>query len=1078
MSDIKAWLEAHGLAKHAGVFEANDIGTDILGELEEADLKDLGLSLGDRKRILAALRKKGDSTAAPSPQVAARRQVTVLFADLSGFTKLSNQLDAEELHALLQRFFAEVDQVVRNFGGSIDKHIGDAVMAVFGAPAAHSDDPERSLRCALEIHARLATFEPPQLSHIGIASGQVLASQTGSHAFTEYTVTGASVNLAARLQDLAEGGQTLISDEVKRATGNLFQAEAAGELSVKGIDEPVAAWRVLGLSGQDKGASAHPFVGRKRESAQLESLIKVCLSEQRGQVAVLRGDPGIGKTRLGDHLTQLAEAAGFEAHKALVLDFGAAKGREAIPALLRSLLQLEPESPTDVREAALTRALEQGLVGQEDRVHLFSLLDLPQPTDLQGLDQAMTTQTRSRGQAKALSNLALARAQQKPLFLRIEDVHWAEPELMVQLAGLAADCQNAALLMLLTTRIQGDPIDTAWRSLLEATPVTTIDLGPLGSAAAMELARSYKVAEEDFARSCIERAAGNPLFLDQLLQMVGESIEQGIPGSVQSIVQSRMDRLQPQDRAALESASVLGQRFGAAALASLVGSDRDACRALLAQGLIKPEGDGYLFAHALVRDGVYATLLQERRRDLHRRAADHFHERDAALHARHLRSAEDSAAAEAFLAAAQEDVRQHRLASARRLIDEGLALPKSQKTHFELNVAKGETLRKLGEIAASLDCFDAAMSLAKSDAERARCHLGQAEAMRILDRFEEAFAALHQAELLANTDSDKTMLAEVWSLRGNLLFPLGRPDECLAAHRKSLTLAKEAAATEAEVRALGGLGDAFYAKCHVDTAYRHFADCVAKARDQAFGQIEVANAPMLAWSTILVGQYRAGTAEAERAWQAAKAAGNERAAIIALNALATAASDSDDLATGEAYGKEIIRLSERLRSGRFKSYGLNLSAEVAFYKGERGAARELSDRAWAEAEASAIGFCGPWVLGIRARIRGAEAGAIEDLKRAEQILADGTVAHNHFFFRRHAMEFALEQGDWAEVERQAAAFELHLGEHGTPWSDLFLRRARLLAQVYRGERQEAERCALLDQAQAQGLRIWARALEQ
>lgn len=1082
MSDIRAWLEAQGLAKHADLFEANDIGTDILGELEEADLKDLGLTLGDRKRIMAALRslgenQAGDSTAAPPVQIAARRQVTVLFADLTGFTRLSNRLDAEELHALLQRFFAEVDAAVRRFGGSIDKHIGDAVMAVFGAPVAHSDDPERAVRCALDIHTRLAAFQPAQQSHIGIASGQVLASETGSQAFTEYTVTGASVNLAARLQDLAKSGETLISDEVKRATGSVFAADAAGELSVKGIDKPVAAWRVFGLASASTKPD-RPFVGRRRESAQLESLIQVCLQERRGQVAVLRGDPGIGKTRLGDRLTELAALSGFDTHKALVLDFGAAKGREAVPALLRSLLDLDPDSSAELRASALNRAVEQGLVGVENRVHLFNLLDLPQPSDLQGLNQAMTTQVRSRGEAKALSDLVLARAAERPLFLRIEDVHWAEPELIRQLGGLAAACQGAAVLLLLTTRIQGDPLDTAWRSLLEGTPTTTIDLGPLGEAAAMELARSYKVAEEDFAKNCITRAAGNPLFLDQLLQMVGESIEQGIPGSVQSIVQSRMDRLPAEDRAALEAASVLGQRFGEAALASLLRSDREACRPLLTQGLIKPEGDGYLFAHALVRDGVYATLLQERRKELHGLAAAYFRERDAALHARHLHGADDPAAAAAFLTAAEEAVRGHRLAAAQRLIDEGLALPKSRETHFALSVARGETLRDLGETEASAACYDAAMALAESAAERAQCHLGVAAAMRILDRFDDAFAALEEAKVLAGELGDKAMLAEIWSLRGNLLFPLGRPDDCQAAHAESLRIAQEASIQEAEVRAMGGLGDAYYARGRVVQAQRHFAECVAMARAGAFGRIEVANAPMLAWSTMLIGAYNEGVAEAERAWQQAKAAGNDRAAIIALNALATASSDRGDLELGEARGKEIVRLSEHLQSGRFKSYGLNLLAEIAYYRDDHQAARGLADQALAEAEASAIGFCGPWILGIRARIKGDSSEALDDLAHAEEVLACGAVAHTHFFFRRHAMEYALEQGKAAEVERQAAAFERFLDDQGTPWSDLFLRRARLLAQLYRGEAQDLERRALLDLCEAEGLAIWAGALKQ
>ncbi len=1077
MSAIRAWLEAQGLAKHADLFEANDIGTDILTELEEADLKDLGLSLGDRKRVMAALRKaqQDEATPAPSPRVAARRQVTVLFADLSGFTQLSNRLDAEEVHALLQRFFAEVDDAVRAYGGSIDKHIGDAVMAVFGAPVAHSDDPERAVRCALDIHQRLSVFEPPQQSHIGIASGQVVASETGSSAFTEYTVTGASVNLASRLQDQAKGGETLISDEVRRAIGGRLQSEAVGDLTVKGMEAPVTTWRVTGFSAGSSGENRQPFVGRERELANLEALLRVCRDRQKGQIAILRGEPGIGKSRLGDHLEEVAQNLGFAQHSALILDFGTDRGREALPALLRSLLSLDAASTAAVRDAAIVDALGRGLLAQEDRVHLYDLLDLPQPTELMGLNQAMDTRTRSRGQARTLANLALALASVQPLFLRIEDVHWAESELLSQLAILAAAGAEAAIFLLLSTRVEADPLDTAWQTSTGLMPVTALTLGPLPEAAAFSLARSYQIAEEGFARSCIERAAGNPLFLDQLLRMVGQSVEQGIPGSVQSIVQSRMDRLNTDERAALEAASVLGQRFAEPALAALLESNDARCQPLLAQGLIKPEGDGFLFTHALVRDGVYATLLQERRRSLHAKAAAWFHDRDASLHARHLGAAEDPVAATAFLEAARQEIERHRLRPALRLLEEGLALPADRARRFHLTTAKGEALRNLGDSQASLGCFAEAMALAEGKSQRAECHLGSAAAMRILDRFDEAFAALEQAEALFDPERDKLRLTALWSLRGNLLFPLGRPEECRHAHGRALELARDAEATAAEVQALGGLGDAFYADGRLEDAQRHFADCVRLARKHALGQIEVANAPMLAWSTLLVGNYRDGAAEAASARENALAAGNERAAIIALNAMATATSDSGDMAAAEAHSQEIVRLSERLRSGRFKSYGLNLLAELSFYRGDLVAAKALADRAWEEAQTSAVGFCGPWILGIRARIQGDCEAARADLAQAGEILAAGAVAHNHFFFRRHAMEFALEQGDSEELERQAQAFEAYLDDHGTPWSDLFLRRARLLSEGDSGS--QAERAKILQRTQSEGLAIWARALE-
>ena len=215
--DISTWLTEMGLENQIQAFADNRIDFDVLPDLNEADLRELGLPLGDRKRLLKAIESlpvEGLSETKPDGPEGGRRQVAVLFADISGFTTLAAERDAEEIHQLLNRFFAAVDVVVQSFGGSIDKHIGDAVMAVFGAPVAHTDDPERALRAALALHDAAAELEPPLRVHVGIAAGQVVASATGSAAHQEYTVTGETVNLASRLTDLARAGETLISASV------------------------------------------------------------------------------------------------------------------------------------------------------------------------------------------------------------------------------------------------------------------------------------------------------------------------------------------------------------------------------------------------------------------------------------------------------------------------------------------------------------------------------------------------------------------------------------------------------------------------------------------------------------------------------------------------------------------------------------------------------------------------------------------------------------------------------------------------------------------------------------------------
>ena len=241
--NVAGWLRDLGLDRYAEAFAENEIDGETLPALTGDDLKEIGVGpLGHRKKLLAAIAAAaaGAPAAAEEPVAAPtgeRRQVTVLFADIAGYTKLSSELGAEATHALLNRYFEAVDGIVEGYGGSVDKHMGDNVMAVFGAPVAHDDDPLRAVRAALDIHQRMATLADevghPLRAHVGIASGQVVASGTGSQAHREYTVTGDSVNLASRLQDTAKPGETLISDALYRTVAESVDCASLGDIAVK-----------------------------------------------------------------------------------------------------------------------------------------------------------------------------------------------------------------------------------------------------------------------------------------------------------------------------------------------------------------------------------------------------------------------------------------------------------------------------------------------------------------------------------------------------------------------------------------------------------------------------------------------------------------------------------------------------------------------------------------------------------------------------------------------------------------------------------------------------------------------------
>ena len=516
----------------------------------------------------------------PSP-VGERRQVTVLFADLSGFTKLSQQLDAEDTHALLNRFFAVADAAIEEYGGHIDKHIGDNVMAVFGAPTAHSNDPERAVRAALDIHTAVAKLDPPLGVHIGLAAGTVVASGTGSDAHQEYTVTGETVNLAARLQDAAQRGETLIADDIHREVSSLFRCESAAGMNLKGIDGSVRAWHVLAALDSASQGHSRPFVGRQREIRRFASILDACAETRDGECVYLRGEVGVGKTRLLDEFRQLAEARGFACHRALNLDFGAGKGRDAIRVLVRGLLGLGTSAGSNARAAAADTAIGVDGVAEERRAHLNDLLDLSQPADLRAFYDAMDNALRNEGKRMALVELLAAACAAQPVLLLVEDIQWANALVLAQLAHLARALFEYRAVLVMTSRIEGDPLDAAWRTTARGVELTTIDLPPLREKEAAEMAAAFVDAQGEFAAACVQRAEGNPLFLEQLLRSAEDATSGSVPGSVQSSVLARMDTLDARDRKALHAASVIGQRFSLELLRHLIDDARYSCLPLI-----------------------------------------------------------------------------------------------------------------------------------------------------------------------------------------------------------------------------------------------------------------------------------------------------------------------------------------------------------------------------------------------------------------------------------------------------------------------------------------------------------------
>ncbi|WP_170560607.1 adenylate/guanylate cyclase domain-containing protein [Ruegeria atlantica] len=732
--DVRTWLEDLGLGEYADAFAENFVDGHVLAHITVEDLKDIGVTaVGHRRKLLEAIAKidetanenvanvQENAAAKPDTQRSGeRRQVTVLFADICGFTKLSSSIDSEAVHNLLSAYFEVADGIVNSFGGTVDKHVGDSVMAVFGAPISHGNDAERAVRAAIAIQDAMPGVSEqagrPLETHIGIACGEVVASGVGPD--SHYTVIGESVNLAARLTDEASAGEILISELVRQSIEEKIGAKEVGDVSVKGLLEPVRVHSVRGSGVSPNTERASPFLGRVAEIQQFKSALKVCKEAERGQLIQIRGDPGIGKTRLTDEYCRLAAENGYSCHRALILDFGVGIGQDPIRSLVCSLLELPTEADFDDRRAAAKSAIANGFVTAENAIHLNDLLNLPRSPEDQALYDAMDNLTRNTGKVDTVVALVRALSRKLPRLIVFEDIHWADKLVLKQIAYLGLGSIDAPVMIVLTSRIEGDPIDPAWRGALAGAPFIALDLGPLSEADAMGMAANIVDIANKFARSCVERAAGNPLFLEQLLRSAHEANDVQVPGSVQSIVQARLDRLPAIDKSAIQAASVLGQRFTLASLRHLISNDSYDSAKLVNHQLIREQGDGYLFAHALVRDGVYGSLLRARRNEFHLAAADWFADKDLPLHAEHLDCAGHKDAAQAYLHAAEAQQKALRFESALRLTERGLAVADKTEMSFALYCLLGELLLELSEPEKSIEAYRESLSRHSNNTEK------------------------------------------------------------------------------------------------------------------------------------------------------------------------------------------------------------------------------------------------------------------------------------------------------------------------------------------------------------------------
>ena len=604
---------------------------------------------------------------APSDKIdseANRRTITVLFADLSGFTAMSERLDPEVMQTLQNGLFEELTAAVQSFGGFVDKFIGDALLALFGAPAAHEDDPERAVRAALDMIDRTARLSErakayagsPLLLHVGINTGHVVAGGLGAGVAKSYSVTGDTVNTAQRLQSMAAPGEVLVGPLTHRLTRHAFSYDSLGEVSLKGkmgsvlvhrLKEPLDTPRAA--RGLDMLGLNAPLIGRDAELARLiGSLDRACGGA--AQLVRLVGEAGIGKTRLvSEFVARIRDQdrfAGVAIRHAACSPLGE-QSYGTLAAVLRSAYGIAQKAGAAEAEAKVAEALsELGLATDEaDRLMPLYLHVLGLGDPNAALRHVEPEQLR-RQIFFAIRTVFERRLALSPLLIIVEDLHWADAVSLEALRFLMDRLERTRLMLLFTHRPMLE-LDQFGSSRISH---TTLRLPPLGDADGQRLLAAYfshgwREPPGGLFGRILDRAGGNPLFLEEIIRglieagtlerdgaqwrMKSDEASADIPASIQALLLARLDRLPHQVRRLAQEAAVIGPRFDAAALGAAATEPArvEAGLELLCDAEIVEEIAGsnsislrtYRFTQTMLQDVIYQNLLLQRRIELHGR---------------------------------------------------------------------------------------------------------------------------------------------------------------------------------------------------------------------------------------------------------------------------------------------------------------------------------------------------------------------------------------------------------------------------------------------------------------------------
>lgn len=962
------------------------------------------------------------------------RRMSVLSAGIVGYARLTTELDVETLHRLLEAWHAAIENEAALSGGAVHERMGDTALVVFGRDQARDDDPARALATATAVHGRMerlsAELAVPLQARVGLALGPtLLVAATGAdNGAVTMAIIGEAVVAAADLRARADPGTTLMSDA--------FRTE---------VVDP----------GGPNGTGT--LAGRAAELRQLNGLMELARSGA-GSAVCLRGEAGIGKSRLAESAAQAAVRRGTAIHRALLTNFGPLSTHSPRRQLACSILGLatgEWDAETLPSHPLVAR------LGEAHLLRLYQVAGLDPPRKLGPRMEAQTQRDASPARAATFRLLLAAAAEDAPQLLIVEDVHWASPEALRQLAALSQTVEHLPVLLLLTSRPEPDRLDLAWRTT--AGPLITVDLRPLAAADSLALAKEFPGVDPHSAQVCTARANGNPLFLTQLLAAVrdGASATTALPGSVQSLTLGRLDRLDAAERQALRAAAVLGRRVPIEAVVAVAALEAYHPSPAVVGTLVTIDNHQHLgFVHALVRDAIHASLLETDQAQLHRAAADWYRGRDADLVAEHLESARDPGAVAAFADAAAAALARHRTDKALQAVGRGLALAgtgaETMADRHRLRLIESTAFARALDLEAAAAAARAAAIDAPDNLARAQALILEATAMTGRQQADVALALLDAAEAAAGEviGPDDTghaeALARIHALRGNIHFPLGRLDACLDAHRKALLWSKRAGTAIAEAGALVGMAWAHYQRGDFATAVQDATACLAIAEDNGHDRIRLSALRVRAVSRIFLLEHAAGLADATAAITLAEEQDDAINECLARTTAGTIHLEQWDQAAALTVIEPAFRFGDRIGAIGLDAAPLWVKGTAVGAMGDGAGSIVLLERARAQGmRGPAIRFAVPRILGTLAFFVPPDRRPAL-ITEGEALLAAAGVAHSAFGFYGSLVHVGLRDGDWALAEHCADGLARFAMGNPAPWAQALISATRVFSALGQG----------------------------